>query len=497
MSNRPTPPSAPLMLSVSGLRGIVGRSLTPDVVCRYAAAVAGFLREHAGPGRCMVVVGRDGRAGGEAIARLATGALMAAGCDVVDCDVATTPTVGVMVRRLEAAGGLVVTASHNPGQWNGLKAITALGGAPTPDEMTRIIERYEKEDEAAPPWVASDALGRVRTERLAFDAHARRVLAALARIIDLETIKARRFRVVLDSVNASGAVAGRMLLEELGCAVVHLNNDDSGVFPHPPEPTAANLGELGEAMHRGAGGSSGAGADLGFAQDPDADRLAIVDNDGTYIGEEYTLALAAMSWLGAMSPDAAARQTLAANLSTSRMIDDVAAMFEARVVRTPVGEANVVAGMREAGATLGGEGNGGVVWMDVVPIRDSLSAMALTLALMARTGESLGALVHRIPTYAIEKRKIDLGAPGVGQVAEVDAPIAEALREAFPAAELTSADGVRLDFASPSGDGQAWIHVRASNTEPIIRLIAEAPTRADAAAILDTTESIVRSGVTG
>ena len=488
MTDHPTP-SAPLMLSVSGLRGIVGRSLTPDVVCRYAAAVAGFLREEAGSrGRCTVVVGRDGRRGGEALARLVTGALMGAGCDVIDCAVATTPTVGVMVRRLEAAGGIVVTASHNPGQWNGIKAITALGGAPAPVEAARIIARFEGEDQGAPAWVGSEGVGRLRTERAAYEAHARLVLAALSRVVDLDTIKARRFRVMLDSVNASGVMAGRMLLEELGCDVVHLNNSDSGVFPHAPEPTAANLGELSEAM------VGVDGADVGFAQDPDADRLAIVANDGAYIGEEYTLALAAMSWLGAMAPDVAARQTLAANLSTSRMVDDVAARFEARVLRTAVGEANVVAGMRDADCVLGGEGNGGVIWMDVVPIRDSLSAMALTLALMARTGESISTLVHKIPSYAIEKRKLELAPEGP---ADIDAPVAEALREAFPGAEVTSVDGVRLDFASPSGGGQAWVHVRTSNTEPIMRIIAEAPTQADATTILDTAESIVRSGVTG
>lgn len=465
------------MVSVSGLRGVVGASLTPEVVSRYAAAVASFLREQKGDARCRVVVGRDGRRGGEAVASMAIGALMASGCDVTDCGVVMTPTVGVMVERLGATGGLVVTASHNPGAWNGMKPITALGGAPNPQEASRIVGAFR---EGRGGWAASEGVGRLEKDSSANEAHIDRVLAALAGIVDLELIRQRKVKVVLDSVNASGVIGGRFLLERLGCQVVHLNNDETGVFPHEPEPTAANLGELCRAVEA-------SDAEIGFAQDPDGDRLAIVDNTGAYIGEEYTLALAAASLLSAMPPERASRQTLAANLSTSRMVEDVAARFGARVVRTPVGEANVVAGMREAGCELGGEGNGGVIWGEVCPIRDSLGSMALVLALMARSGGTIQHEMDAIPAYAIEKRKID-----AIDLGPIDAPVAESLCDAFPGARVTSVDGVRLDFEVDGGN--AWVHVRASNTEPIVRLIAEAPSRDAAARVLDTAESVVRGG---
>jgi phosphomannomutase len=284
--------------------------------------------------------------------------------------------------------------------------------------------------------------------------------------VDVAAIRARKFAVVLDSVNGSGCVGGRMLLEELGCRVEHIYGEPTGVFGHVPEPLVENLVDLANATR------AAKGAACGFAQDPDADRLAIVDETGRFIGEECTLVLAALRMLQRTGGGA-----LAANLSTSRMIDDVAARFAgSRVVRTAVGEANVVAGLRPANGILGGEGNGGVIFPPVCWVRDSLSAMALVLELLAHEGKPLSQLVAALPRYAMVKRKMELAA--VGGMAAV-APALGKVKAAFAAERISDVDGVRIDFA----DG--WVHLRASNTEPIVRVIAEAPDAARANALCD------------
>lgn len=472
--------AAPLMLSVSGCRGIVGRSLTPDVACRYAGAAASWMRERApsSGARPRIVVASDGRLGGDVLRYCVAWALAAAGCDVADIGVATTPTVGVMVDHLRAQGGITLTASHNPGEWNGLKAITPDGAAPDPAAAADIISRFRN---GSPAFAPPTDFGTVERINGAEDVHVQRVLKALSAVAEIEQIRARRFHVVVDSVNASGAGVARRLLEALGCRLDHLNADDSGVFPHTPEPTPENLAFMGREI-------TSRSAAIGFAQDPDADRLALLDEQGRYIGEEYTLALAALAVLGA-DPARAKGVTLAANLSTSRMIDDVAARFGATVRRSPVGEANVVAAMRSVGALIGGEGNGGVIWPAVTWIRDSVGAMALTLALMARENAPLSKLVESIPPYAIDKRKAPLPEGGV----EGALRATEVLYRNRPGATIDRQDGVRADFPAPSGDGMAWVHVRPSNTEPIVRFIAEAPTARDAGAILDElAEAIAR-----
>jgi len=466
--------SAPLMLSVSGCRGIVGASLTPETIARFVAAAVTWTRSAAGAARPGVVLARDGRAGGECVARLASGALALAGCRVIDLGVATTPTAGVMVLHHKAHAGLVATASHNPAQWNGLKVVTNKGGAPGPRDAADIVARFNAGEH---PWQPHDRLGTVERDGSAALVHVQRVLDATAELYPLNNVRRRGFRVVLDSVNASGALAGRMLLEALGCRLFHVNAETTGVFPHPPEPTRENLASLGEQVRHHQ-------ADVGFAQDPDADRLAMLDERGEYIGEEYTLALGVKSWLAMLPAAQAKAASVAANLSTSRMIDDVAGAFGARVVRTAVGEANVVEGMVRNSCALGGEGNGGVIWPEVVPIRDSLGAMALTLALLTRQGQALSDAARAIPAYAIVKRKIDVR-EGLA------ARAVSAVKAAFAArgAKLNDADGVRADFTCASG--AAWVHVRASNTEPIIRLIAEAPDAGDAHRALDDVQRLV------
>lgn len=453
---------APLMLSVSGVRGIVGTTMTPEVAAGYAGAFGSFLKATTGKARPRVAVGLDGRISGPPLASAAIGGLLATGCDVIELGVAMTPSVGVMISHHRADGGLAITASHNPIEWNGIKCLDGDGLAPPPAVAKEIVARFK---ERRIDWCGPLEIGRVTHDHTSARVHCDRVLAQ----VDADAIRSRQFVVVLDSVNGSGCEGGRMLLEALGCRVTHLFGEPTGVFGHTPEPLVQNLVELARAT------GSTPGAACGFAQDPDADRLAIVDETGRFIGEECTLVLAALRILQRTGSGA-----LAANLSTSRMIDDIAARFPgSRVVRTAVGEANVVAGLRSNGGIFGGEGNGGVILPGVCWVRDSLSAMALVLELLAHEGKPLSAIVASLPRYAMIKRKMELAS--VGGMAAV-APALAKVKAAFRKERLSDVDGVRVDFA----DG--WVHLRASNTEPIVRVIAEAATEARANELCDLCE---------
>jgi phosphomannomutase len=452
--------AAPLMLSVSGARGIVGESMTEDVAARFAAAWGAVLSESC-DGAPMVCLGRDSRPSGAELAAAAARGLQSAGCDVIDIGLVATPTAGVMTTAMGAQGGLVITASHNPTPWNGLKCIDSFGAAPSGPVAMRIIDRFH----------ALEACGPVEPERTLTeetrgdDTHLARVFGQ----IEPGPIQAAGLRVVLDSVNGAGCNGGQRLLSMLDCDLVHLNGEPTGHFAHAPEPTETNLVDLARA-------TADEGAAVGFAQDPDADRLAIIDEHGRYIGEEYTLALVTDWMLRANGGDG----VVVTNLSTSRMVDDLVARHGGRVVRTAVGEANVVEAMRAEDALLGGEGNGGVILPGVCHIRDSLGAMAMVLASMADSGRPLSELVDAIPTYAMVKTKYAL--PGSGG-AEAVASVLDQVRAAWPEATVNDLDGVRLDFAD------AWVHVRASNTEPIARIIAEAPQRE---AAMELVESVAK-----
>ncbi len=438
------------MLSVSGARGIVGESMTPDVAARFAAAFAQYTLDQAHVDEPLVCIGRDSRPSGEVLIRAARRGLESRGCRVVDLGIVATPTVGVMIDHRKAHGGIVITASHNPDQWNGLKALDSSGAAPSADDARRIIELFHASSAAS---VQPANLTAYERDESANEVHIERILSA----VDVKAIQAGRLKVVLDSVNGAGCIAGRRLLEALGCTVVHLNGEPSGAFAHPPEPLEANLTDLAQR-------SRAESAVCGFAQDPDADRLAVVDEAGHYIGEEYTLVLAAMQVLRTCGPGA-----IAANLSTSRMIDDIAASIEgASVVRSAVGEANVVAKMRETEAVVGGEGNGGVIWPRICWVRDSLSSMALVLQLLVTQGRPLSAIVDSMPRYAMVKEKYELH----GRRFDIDEATAR-LRGRFENCRINTMDGVRIDLDSPD---RAWLHLRPSNTEPIVRIIAEAST---------------------
>jgi phosphomannomutase len=483
---------APLMVGVSGLRGITGKSLTPEVAARYAGAFGSWLRERRGPAtkrqrnvQVDVAIGCDGRAGAEATIAAATSGLLASGCSVIKLDVAMTPTVATVVDALGLAGGMQVTASHNPQEWNGLKLFVRDPGlrrgapsacAPTNAIASEIIERFRTNRIEYAAW---EGVGTARFLDHA-EAHTSAVEEAIGQLGVVPRIKRKKFEVALDSVGGAGGLWSRMVLDwGLGCKVHAIGQYETGLFTHTPEPLRENLTGLCRAVRRSK-------AQVGFAQDPDADRLAIVDERGKYIGEEYTLVLAAEALLGAAPPTRkrGRDRLLVTNLSTSRMLDDIAAKYNASVIRTPVGEANVVEAMKREKAAgrdvvLGGEGNGGVIWPKVTYVRDSLSSMALVLALMARTGKTVSQLVSEIPAYAIEKRKVDLSKK------EDAAPAVAKLAAAYEQHTIDLQDGIRIDFTHGPLAGRAWLHVRASNTEPIMRLIAEAPDPATAKEILD------------
>jgi phosphomannomutase len=430
--------TAPLMISVAGVRGIVGQSLTPPVLARFAAAFAGGLPD--GP----VVVGRDARRSGPMVLRAVSAGLMAAGRDVVDIGLATTPTTQLAVDTLHAAGGVILTASHNPAEWNALKFLSARGEFLDAAEGGAVRARYESGDDL---WVRFDRLGAVRDEARALDWHLERVLGL--EFVDAPAIARRRLRVAVDGCASVGGVAVPALLARLGVAVVELDCVPDGAFTRELEPLPEYLDALGRAVRD-------ARADFGVALDPDADRAAFVDAAGVPLGEELSLALAAQVVL------ASRRGPVVTNLSTSSIMDAVCARVGVTLHRTPVGEAHVVAGMRRHGAIVGGEGNGGVILPAAHYGRDGLVATALVCQAFARGDATLRELADALPRLSMVKTKL----PRPDQPWERSA--AE-LRAAFPDHAADTADGLRL-----SRDDE-WVHVRSSGTEPVVRVIAESP----------------------
>ena len=425
------------------MRGIVGENLTVSVAGDYGRAFGTFLksRQAGKEEKWLVCVGRDSRPSGEVLTSAVVAGLCDVGIAVVDLGMVTTPGVGIMVGELACSGGVVVTASHNPAQYNGIKLLLGSGIAPPADSSKQIKQSFFDKHFAV---VDSANIGKVTFNEQTDITHIRKVLA----IVNKEAIAAKKFRVVIDSVNGAGGPVTKRVLSALGCGVIAINDEPTGLFAHAPEPIAENITDLCEVVKAQA-------AAIGFAQDPDADRLAIVDETGTYIGEEYTLALAAKYIFSKRTG------TAATNLSTSRMIDDIAEKAGSRVIRTPVGEANVAAAMLEYNCIIGGEGNGGVINLRVSPIRDSLVAIALILQLMAETGKTISQLVSEIGGYYMSKGKFAVDQSQAQQ-------ILDSTKKVFADANLDTTDGCRFDF----DDG--WLHLRASNTEPIMRFIVEA-----------------------
>ncbi len=426
------------MISVAGVRGIVGESLTPPIVSRFAAAFASALDSGA------VVVGRDARTSGAMMRHAVVAGLVGAGRDVVDLGLATTPTTQLAVEHLRAAGGVIITASHNPQPWNALKFLSGRGEFLEAAEGERVRGRFEAATEA---WRPSDALGAERSEEGALEWHLERVLG-LAAIVP-QAIRARGLRVVVDGCASVGGVAVPALLTRLGAEVVRLDCEPNGRFTRELEPLPEHLGALGRSVRESK-------ADFGVAVDPDADRAAFVDADGVPLGEEYTVAIG--TWVALEHQKGA----VATNLSTSRMLDAVCARFGVPLYRTPVGEAHVVAEMRRRGAVAGGEGNGGMILPAAHFGRDSLVAVALVCHRVAERGASLRAVADELPHYSMLKQKL----------ARPDTPwerAAARLQQSFRDHTVDSADGLRF-----SRDDE-WVHVRPSGTEPVVRVIAESP----------------------
>ncbi|MDP6633448.1 MAG: phosphoglucosamine mutase [Phycisphaerae bacterium] len=450
-----------LMVTVSGVRGIVGSTLTPPIARDFGCAFGTML----GAGK-SVVIGRDSRQSGPELQQAITDGLLSTGVNVTSVGIASTPGVALMTSKLSADGGVIVTASHNPIQYNGIKFLQPTGTGLTAEDAMKLKAIWEAGDFAT---VDQNARGAESQDDTAEQKHIEDVLA----VCDVDAIASKRFKVVLDSINGAGCIASADLMEKLGCELVHLNAGPTGVFAHNPEPVEENLTELCDAVRN-------SGAAVGFAQDADADRLAIVDENGRFIGEEYTLALAAAFVLSKRKGD------IATNLSTSRMIDDIAAAADCKVLRAPTGEANVISAMIEGNCILAGEGGGGLIEPLVVPVRDSFTAMAYVLQYMAETGISLSGLVDKIPSYVMLKTKQPCPEGAIEK-------IIDATREAFSyelEARVNDSDGLRIDL-----DG-AWVSVRASNTEPIMRIMAEAPSNEKAEALVAEVTGIA-AAVTG
>jgi phosphomannomutase len=435
-----------LMVSVSGIRGRVGEALTPEVIARYAAAFGAWARS--GGSSRTVVLGRDSRVSGPMFHRIAMGALQSVGCTVMDIGLTTTPTCQLAVEHHHAAGGLMLSASHNPIEWNALKFIGPSGlflEAAEGAAMRALVE-------TGIPYVTWDTLGAVeRDDRAAFR-HIECVLSLP--YVDVEALKRRRFKVALDCCRGAGAVIMPALLDRLGCVVSTINGEPDGRFPRSPEPVAENLGELERFVQE-------TGADVGFAVDPDVDRLAIVSNRGRAIGEDLTLALATRLVLRHR------QGPVVTNLSTSRVVEDAAVAGGSTLVRAPVGEVNVAVKMRETAAVVGGEGNGGVILPEVHLGRDAPVGAALVLQLLLEEARPLATIVDELPRYSIMKDKLARPKASLETVYG-------ALCAAFPDAEADTQDGLRLSWRD------RWVHVRPSGTEPIVRVIAEAPTESEA-----------------
>ena len=446
-----------LMISVSGIRGHVGTDLTPELVARYAAALGSWSRS-GHPVRPSVVLGRDARTSGPMFARAATAGLMSVGVDVIDLGIVPTPTVQLAVEHHHAGAGLILTASHNPIEWNALKFV-GPDGIFLDAEAGRTVRALA---DAGPPRAGWSEVGEVREDRDAITRHLDAILALP--VIDSEAIRKRRFNVALDCVRGAGATAMIPLLERLHCRVHGINLETDGRFPRAPEPVPENLGDLSRLVRD-------TRSDIGLAVDPDVDRLALVDETGRPIGEDYTLAFAVKAVLdGRIS--AAKIPTVVVNLSTSLVVEDAARAAGARFVRAPVGEANVARAIRDEGALIGGEGNGGVMFPALHIGRDAPLGVALILHLLATSGVTLAQLVAASPRYTIVKAKGPRG-PDLRQ-------LYDRLRQRFPDATADERDGLRLAWTD------RWLHVRPSGTEPIVRLIAEAPTEADAEALVAT-----------
>ena len=448
-----------LIKSISGIRGTVGgrcaENLTPVDIAKFTAAYARFISERKGGGKITVVVGRDARISGEMVDKIVEGTLLGCGADVINVGLCTTPGTEMAVITRKADGGIIITASHNPKQWNALKLLNSHGEFLDADEGKEILRLAEAEDLS---FAAVDELGHVISREPFNETHIAQVLAMKA--VDVEAVKARHFKVVVDAVNSVGGIVMPELLRQLGCEVVELNCEPTGHFAHNPEPLPEHLTEISAAVLREK-------ADLGIVVDPDVDRLAFVKENGEMFGEEYTL-VAVSDYILSLGNGG----NTVSNLSSSRALRDVTERNGGSYSASAVGEVNVVAKMKETGAVIGGEGNGGVIYPELHYGRDALVGTALFLTYLAKKGLTMSELRATYPAYYASKNKIEL-TPAI----DVDKLLAT-IKEHYASEPVNDIDGVKIDFPAN------WVHLRKSNTEPIIRIYTEAhsPEEADALA---------------
>jgi phosphomannomutase len=434
------------MVSVSGIRGIVGDGLDPLSIVKYTSAYADFI------GKGKIVIGRDARISGEMVKSIVTGTLTAKGLDVVDIGICPTPTVQYTVKNLNADGGIAISASHNPNEWNALKLLNRTGQFMTLEENKQMLSLLYQAEKNFCDW---NSLGKYQEYKEGLKRHVDDVLNL--KYINRELIQKRKFKVVADCVNGAGVYVIPTLLREFGCEVIEVNCDTSGIFPRLPEPLPENLTETMAAVKE-------SNADLGIVVDPDVDRLVLITDEGEPFSEENTITQAVKFVLSKI------KGNVVVNLSTTRAIDDVAASHGCKVYRSAVGEANVVQKMKEVNAIIGGEGSGGVIFPELHYGRDALVGIAITLQHLLEFGGKLSELKKTLPDYFISKKKVEV---------ENDDPdqIIQSLAERYSHFSPNTEDGLKVDFEDH------WVHFRKSNTEPIIRIITEAKTKEDADAL--------------
>lgn len=452
-----------LIKSISGIRGTIGGkpgdSLTPLDVVKYTAAFGSIILS--GKEKCKIVVGRDARISGDMVNRLVTGTLVGLGIDVIDLGLSTTPTVELMVKEEGADGGIILTASHNPKQWNALKLLNGEGEFIDDEVGKKVLSIAEKGEIE---FALIDKIGTVTERRNAIKKHIDKVLAL--ELVDVEAIKKRKFKIVVDAVNSTGGIAVPMLLKALGVDdVIELYCTPDGKFPHNPEPLPENLHEISNQVKRNK-------ADLGIVVDPDVDRLALINEDGSMFGEEYTLVAVADYVLKNVSDETLARlgqkKNTVSNLSSTRALRDVTEKQKGSYSASAVGEVNVVKMMKDTQAVIGGEGNGGIIYPESHHGRDALVGIALFLTHLAKSGKLCSILRNSYPDYFIAKKKIEL-TPDIN----LDG-LMQKVQDKYKKQPINTIDGVKIEFDNE------WVHLRKSNTEPIIRIYAESQSEATA-----------------
>lgn len=446
-----------LIKSISGIRGTIGGkvndNLTPIDAVKFAAAYGSWMKSKSNKQKYTVVIGRDARISGQMISQLVSSTLIGLGIDVIDLGLSTTPTVEVMVTHLNAHGGIILTASHNPKQWNALKLLNEKGEFVSADDGAEILKLAEDEDF---DFAEVDDLGKYELNDEGIGIHIQKILELP--LVNAEAITQKKFKVVIDAVNSTGGIAIPPLLDKLGVEYVKLYCEPNGHFPHNPEPLKEHLTDISKLVVE-------ENADFGIVVDPDVDRLAIISEDGEMFGEEYTL-VAVADYVLSKTPS-----PTVSNLSSSRALRDVTNSHEQEYFASAVGEVNVVTKMKEVGAKIGGEGNGGIIYPELHYGRDSLVGIALFLSHLAEKDMKVSELRASYPAYFMGKMKIEL-------TPEIDVDnLLDQIQEKYKNEEISTVDGVKIDFENE------WVHLRKSNTEPIIRIYTEASTQEKADAL--------------